>query len=219
MENVKLVIEKGKVSKLHIVYLDNFFKEDCLANNHIDYEEPFAWFDIHGNKIGYQSLEKSKLLIENKNIKDGTYISFSSNISDDNDYRMFGCWVKKGGIVREIDEVELYLGITDKENFIKTNKYGFKYYETGFPVDLNFNRIGDDTEDIKPIITLPFFMEVMDNNEEHPHLFDEINELINQEICSKATEDLEFGKDQYEALLLLNHNEDVFDILRKYSLV
>lgn len=222
MENVTLVIENGKVSKLNILNLESFLQDDCFANNLEEYLF-CIWFNIEGDVIGYNTPDISTPLIYNKKIKDGTYISFSSNVEDENNVgRMFGYWVKKDGIVREAEEASIILNTLtkeEKEKFLKTNQYGFQYYETGFPIDLNFNRIGDDTEDIKPIITLPFFMEVMDNNEEHPHLFDEINELINEKICSKTTDYLEFGPDQYDALLLLNHNEEVFDILRKYSLV
>lgn len=140
MSNVTVVIENGKVSGLNILNLDKFIKEDCTPNGHLN-EYDYFWFNSKGELIG-ENIDDDTLIIEDEKFEDGTYFTYCQNPEESE--CKFSILIKKGGEVREIDEVEVITGNAPQEmldSIIKLNEKGVKFYNTYFPMDLEFNRI------------------------------------------------------------------------------
>ena len=93
----------------------------------------------------HENEDTMDILIEQERFPDGIYFTICENPEEETDPNTIGVRVKsKENEVREIDEVELMLGFYDEEkiqSLLKTDEEGKSYYNTYFPLDLEFNRI------------------------------------------------------------------------------
>lgn len=143
MQN-QFVIGTGSNKSLIINDLQQFIKDHCTANYHLQ-EYTYTWFNEQGQWVG-ENEDESDILIEEERFPDGIYFTYCENPEEEEgDPNTFGVWVKsKEKEIREIDEVELIVGKCNKErieSLLKTDENGKSYYNTYFPMDLEFNRI------------------------------------------------------------------------------
>jgi hypothetical protein len=142
MQN-QFVIGTGSSKSLVINDLQQFIKEHCRANYHLQ-EYTYTWFNEQGQWVG-ENEDESDLLIEEEKFPSGIYFTYCEDPEEFSDSNTFGVYIKtKENEIREIDEIELILGFYNEEqvqSLLKTDEEGKSYYNTYFPLDLEFNRI------------------------------------------------------------------------------